>query len=113
MPHLPDIAEADTAEADDELGRLFPGSELTHLLTVVSHDQLGVAIEALEAIRASGGGLDAFHLTRVGDRTEHRLRVTGLRPHQARLLSSRLAAVPEVKHASVEHQILRLDRASV
>lgn len=101
-PHVP--------EADDEFDRLFPGCTLTHLLTVVSRDQLNVAIEALSAIRAFGGGLDALHLTRVGAKMEHRLRVTGLRPHQARTLSSRLAAAPKVEHASVEHQILRLGR---
>ena len=103
LPHPPHAAEA-----DDEFDRLFPGSTLTHLLTVVSRDQLGVAIEALSAIRALGGGLDALRLTRVGNKMEHRLRVTGLRPHQARTLSSRLAAAPAVERASVEHQIMRV-----
>ena len=105
LPH-----QSYAAKADDEFDRLFPGSTLTHLLTVVSRDQLDVAIEALLAIRALGGGLDALHLTRVGAKMEHRMRVTGLRPHQARTLSNRLAATPAVERASVEHQILRLSR---
>ena len=106
MPHA---LHAD--EADDELDRLFPDSTFTHLLTVVSHDQLGIAIEALSAIRAFGGGLDALRLTRVNGKTEQRLSMTGLRPQQARLISSHLAAVPGVERARVEHQIIRMGRA--
>lgn len=74
-------------EANDEFDRPFPGCTLTHLLTVVSLDQLEVAIEALSAIRALGGDLDALHPTRADGRTEHRLKVTGfvrIRPHFVR-----------------------------
>lgn len=97
-----------TVEPDDEFEQLFPGCTLTHLLTVVSQDQLTVAFEALLAVRAFGGGLNTLHLTSLDGRTELRLRVTGLRPCQARLLSRWLAAAPGVERASVEHQILRL-----
>ncbi len=97
----------DDAEADDELARAFPGCSFTHLLTVVSRDQPGVTIEVLSAIEDFGGGLDSLRLNRVEGRLRHRFRMTGLRPHQARLLSNRLAAVAGIEHASVEHQILQ------
>ena len=93
---------------EDELEQSFPGSSLTHVLTIVSRDQLQIAIEALTAIRASGGGLDFLSLSHQGEALEHRLRIVGLRPQQARLLSDRLARLPGVERATVEHQLLRL-----
>jgi len=102
----------DDTEADDELDRVFPGCSFTHLLAVVSRDQLSVTIEVLSAIHSLGGGLDSLRLTRVAGKLEQRFRVTGLRPHQARLLSNRLAAVVGIEHANVEHQILRVPSAN-
>ena len=97
----------DDAEADDELDRVFPGCSFTHLLAVVSRDQLSVTIDVLSAIRSLGGGLDSLRLTRVAGKLEQRFTVTGLRPHQARLLSGWLVAMADIERASVEHQILR------
>ena len=102
----------DDTEADDELDRVFPGCSFTHMLAVVSRDQLSVTINVLSAIRNLGGGLDSLRLTRVAGKLEQRFRVTGLRPRQARLLSKRLADVVGVEHASVEHQILRVSPAN-
>jgi len=92
---------------DDEIEQAFPGRVLTHLLTVSSHDQLSIAIEALQAILDAGGGLEALHLIRRGDRLDYQLRVVGLRPRQARLLADRLVALQGVVSARVEHQLLR------
>jgi hypothetical protein len=92
---------------EDEIEQAFPGSVLTHVLTVVSDDQLAIAVEALQAIAADGGRLDGLNLTRRGEAREHRLKIVGLRPHAARALCDRLAALPGVARASVEHQILR------
>ena len=106
----------DDTEADNELDRLFPGCSFTHLLAVVSRDQLSVTIDVLSAIRNLGGGLDSLRLTRVAGKLEQRFKVTGLRPHQARLLSNRLAAMAGIERAKVEHQILRVpsgDRRSM
>jgi hypothetical protein len=91
----------------DELELAFPGCSLTHVLNVTSRNQLDVAIEILSLIRAAGGVLDGLHLGRIGGGLAQRLNVTGLRPHQTRVLASRIAALPGVEHASVEHQILR------
>jgi hypothetical protein len=98
---------ADDAIAEDEFADAFPGLTLTHLLTVASRDELTTTIEALQVIRASGGILEFFRLTRRDNGLEHRLKIAGLCPRQARLLSSRLAALPGVERATVEHQLMR------
>ena len=97
-------------EADDDLDRRFPGSSLTHVLTIISDDCISAVVEALTTIQASGGGLEALRLTRLGDKLEQRLRLTGLRPGQARLLSSRLADIADIERVSIEHQIVRMGR---
>jgi hypothetical protein len=91
----------------DELEQAFPGCALTHVLSVTTRNQLDVAIEILSLIRSEGGVLDGLQLGRLGGALAQRLNVTGLRPHQTRVLANRIAALPGVEHASVEHQILR------
>ena len=98
---------AHDAAAEDELAEAFPGIAITHLLTITTRDPLSAAIAALEAIRASGGGLEALSLARFAGGLDHRLRIVGLRPHQARRLADRIAALPGVDRAAVEHQLLR------
>lgn len=95
------------ARAEDEFVSAFPGLTLTHLLTVATRDQLSIVIEVLQAIRASGGVLEALRLTKWDNRLNQQLKIIGLRPHQARLLSDHLAALPGVDRATVEHQLLR------
>jgi hypothetical protein len=92
---------------EDEIEQAFPGCVLTHVLTVASDDQLSIAIETLQAVKTLGGRLEGLHLARRGGPLVHRLSVVGLRSHAARLLCDRLAALPGVARASVEHQILR------
>lgn len=92
--------------ADDELAEAFPNAEIMHVLSVTSQDQLSVAVTTLEAVRAFGGRLEAFSLARLEGRLDHRLKIVGLRPHEARVLSNRLAALPGVERASVEHHLL-------
>jgi hypothetical protein len=98
---------ADESFAESEIEQTFPGCALTHLLTVASEDQISIAIEALQAVAALGGRLEGLHLTRCGGSLEHRLKIAGLRPQSARTLRDRLASLPGVAHASVEHQIFR------
>jgi hypothetical protein len=107
MERLKMLQAADEPFIEDEIEQAFPGCVLTHVLTVVSDDQLAIAVEALQAVSALGGRLEGLHLTRRGETREHRLKIVGLRPHSARALSDRLAALPGVARASVEHQILR------
>jgi hypothetical protein len=111
VPNVIHISHA-VAHPDDELERAFPGCTLSHILTVSTHDQLSIALEALHAVRTAGGGLDALHLTRRGERLEHQLKISGLRPHQARSLCNRLAALPGVERATIEHQILKAGSTS-
>jgi hypothetical protein len=91
---------------DDEFEDAFPGCTLTHVITVIGEDRLSLALEALRAVQASGGALAALHLVRRGGAFEHQLRLVGLRPRQARVLTDRLSAMPGVERAVVEHQIL-------
>jgi hypothetical protein len=93
---------------EDEIALVFPDCDLTHVLTIISSDQLSVGIEALTAVRAIGGRLEALNLSRRAAAFEHQLKVVGLRPRQARLLADRLAALPGVAHASVEHWLARV-----
>jgi hypothetical protein len=107
MAHNDAATLADEAPELDELEQAFPGCALTHVLSVTTRNQLDVAIEILSLIRSEGGVLDGLQLGRLGGNLAQRLNVTGLRPHQTRVLANRIAALPGVEHASVEHQILR------
>jgi hypothetical protein len=93
--------------ADDELERAFPGSVLTHLLTITTREQISVVIEALSVIRAAGAALEGLQVSRRAGMFEHRVTLTGLQPQQARLVADRLAGLAGVERARVEHQLLR------
>jgi hypothetical protein len=97
-----------TPKAEDDIEQAFPGCALTHVLTITSNDQLSVAIDALRAVRASGADIESLHLSRLPSALEHRLKIVGLRPRQARNLAETLAAQPGIERASVEHQFLRI-----
>ncbi len=97
-----------TPKAEDDIEQAFPGCTLTHILTITSKDHLSIAIHALNAVRASGGDIEALHLSRLPSALEHRLKIVGLRPRQARRLADALAAQPGIDRASVEHQFLRI-----
>jgi hypothetical protein len=101
------LQAADESFAESEIEQAFPGCALTHLLTVASEDRLSIAIEALQAVAALDGRLEGLHLKRCGGSLEHRFRIVGLRPQSARMLRDRLASLPGVARASVEHQIFR------
>ena len=102
-----DAANSDETPEVDEFEQAFPGCSLTHVLSITTRNQLDVAIEILSLIRSAGGVLDGLQLGRFGGALAQRLNVTGLRAHQTRVLANRIAALPGVEHASVEHQILR------
>ena len=111
MPRTDAVGSLEEAGAeDDQLELAFPGCTLSRLLTVIASDQLSPAIEALVAIRASGGGLQAMSLSRHRSGWVRQLRLVGLRPHHARFLANRLALLLGVDRATVEHQLLELER---
>lgn len=93
--------------ADDELALAFPNCSFTHVLTVISHDRLRATVTILSLLDATGARLTALRVTRVDERLEHRITVSGLRPHEARELSRHLSVLPSVRCALVEHQISR------
>jgi hypothetical protein len=93
--------------AGGEIEQAFPGSVLTHILTVASDERHAVAIAGLHAIEAMGARLEGLNLSRFGGSLSHRFKITSLGTRAARLLCDRLADLPGVTRASVEHQILR------
>lgn len=106
-PSLPDLAGD---EADAELDQVFPNCRFTHLLVVVSVGQLGVTIRALSVINefcgTFCGTVDSLRVTRIGGKLEHRFRLTGLRPGQARAMATWLATQAGVERSHVEHHMV-------
>ena len=49
-----------------------------------------------------------YKQSRFADRFQYRIRLTGLTPGEARRMTDRLAALPEVAGIQVEHMISRL-----
>ena len=92
-----------TPRPEDEIATAFPGCALTHVFTLASEDQLGVAIAALEVIKAFGGRLDGLHVRRCAGALAHQVKVVGLEARTASRLCERLAALPGVARASLEH----------
>lgn len=105
-------AAPDAVDADDELARAFPGCAFAHVVTVVSRSGLSVTMDILSAMNDLDAALDWLRLIRIGEKLEHRLRVTGLSPAQARLLVTRLSAMAGIERAVVEHQLLRQPAAA-
>jgi hypothetical protein len=105
MTQIPPLPAAPSDIGD--LEQAFPGCVVTHVVSITTDNQLDAAIEALSLLRASGADLQRLHLSRVGDVMDHRLNVTGLRQQQIRVLANRIAALPGVRDAKVEHQIGR------
>jgi hypothetical protein len=104
----PNVSETVAEQfAEDAIPQAFPGLTLSHLLTVTTQDRLASAIGVLQAIGESGGEVASLRMIRCGDGLKHELRLCGLGPRQARLLSEGLAALPGVDRATIEHQLLR------
>ena len=102
------MSEAAVEEfAKDEFPGAFPGLTLSHSLVVTTQDRLALAIDILNTIRASGGEVEFFRMTKCGEGLKYQLKLCGLGSHEARLLSQDLAALPGVGRATIEHQLLR------
>ncbi|MGI4795709.1 MAG: hypothetical protein ACRYG8_16865 [Janthinobacterium lividum] len=94
-------------EVEDELALAFPGCAFTYVLTIISHDPLKTTIAILSLLDTAGAQLTGLRVVRVDKRFEHRIRVSGLRPREARNLSGRVSFLPSVACALVEHHIMR------
>ncbi|ESQ83722.1 hypothetical protein AEAC466_11995 [Asticcacaulis sp. AC466] len=90
--------------ADDNFDSEFPGCVLTHCFYLTG-DQTDIAVAALTAISHIGAKLDGMSRSRTGGAMHHKLRVTGIKPKEARSLVGRLAMMPGVTCATVEHLI--------
>jgi hypothetical protein len=93
--------------AKDEFPDAFPGLSLSHLLVIITQNQLALAIDVLEAVGASGGEIEYLRMTKCDEGLKHQLRLCGWGSRQARLLSQGLAALPGVNRATIEHQLMR------
>lgn len=91
--------------AEDDFVRDLSG-ELIHILHVSAMAGSDTAM-VMSCLSASGAGLGQVRTSRCGERMTHRLRVTHLDPSAARHLAGRLAALPGVCEARVEHLIAR------
>jgi len=89
-------------EPDDELALSLAG-ELSHVVSFTTATPFDIARE-MAAMQIAFSGLAQ---SRLGGRFQHRLKVSGLSPSAARRLTDRLAALPGVAGAHVEHLIVR------
>jgi len=87
---------------DDELERAFPNSRIVHLISVRSDEGLRLSVEMLTAVDRAGADLISLN----GGEGERRLRISGIGAREARSLSHRIAELPGVLDAKVEHHIL-------
>ena len=95
--------------SDDNLETLFPGAQLTHLVTVVADDALAGLRAVLTAVDASGAVLHGVNVAPRGATSVQRVRLGGLAADAARRLAEQIAAAPAVARASVEHHVSRKD----
>lgn len=86
-------------EADDLMAAELAG-DLSHVVTLTAFS----TIEIADWIGTRVGG---YRQSSFGDRFQYRFRLTGLTPGEARRLTDRLAALPEVAGIHVEHMISR------
>jgi len=82
----------------------LPGLRLTHLITISAAEILPAAKVILEEVAASGAALKSLSLSEAGTQ---RLAVAGLAVVDARALADRLAALPGIAQAQVEHHLAR------
>lgn len=98
---------------DDEFESALPGMRLINILNVVTVGTTTTVIDILRTVDASGACLEYLNSTRIGEDLYYKLTLIGLRPQQARNLSDKLAAMPEVKHVTVEHYFHRVPESLV
>ena len=86
-------------EPDDLLATELAGN-LHHILTLTTLASFDIAAWI-------GGPISGYQQSRFDDMFQYRFRLTGLTPGEARRLTDRLAALPDVAGIQVEHMISR------
>ncbi|MGN6363953.1 hypothetical protein [Asticcacaulis taihuensis] len=84
-------------EPDDRMATELAGN-LHHIFTLT-------ALEPFDVAAWLGEPAAGYKQSRFADTFQYRFRLTGLTPGEARRMTDRLAALPEVAGAQVEHVI--------
>lgn len=98
----------DIASGEDDIDGAFPGTRLSHHLSVVTEGEIQLAISLLMSVRDRGGRLEGLQIRQRGDAMEHQISISDLRSSEVRLISDDLSALPGVRHAQVEHRLIRV-----
>lgn len=87
-------------EPDDVLAAELAG-HLHHIITLTTLEPFDIAARI-------GHAISGYKQSRFADTFQYRLRLAGLTPGEARRMTDRLAALPEIVGIQVEHMISRL-----
>ena len=97
------------AEEVDEFAAALPGCDLTHQFQIVSDDKVQTVIAILQELYEVDGRLKRLLSAAAGKEICHEIRIAGLSPQVARRVSGKLAVVPGVYRAAVEHRLGRAE----
>jgi hypothetical protein len=92
----------------NDIGALFPGSQLSHVLHVVTEPNVAAVssvIECLESDVSSGIDIQSFHVRRLPDAFDQRICVQGIDETHARHIRARLERLQAVARVRLEHQV--------
>ncbi|MCR6658876.1 MAG: hypothetical protein NVV72_05855 [Asticcacaulis sp.] len=84
-------------EPDDRMAAELAG-HLHHIITLTALEPFDIAVWL-------GKPISGYKQSRFADTFQYRFRLTGLTPGEARRMTDRLAALPAVAGAQVEHMI--------
>ena len=97
-----------TQTAPNDIGTLFPGSQLSHVLHVVTEPNVAAVssvIECLESDQSSPLDIESFHVRRLPSAFDQRICVQGIDETHARQIRERLARLSAVARVRLEHQV--------
>jgi hypothetical protein len=91
-----------------DIGTLFPGSDLSHVLHVVTEPSVAAVssvIECLETAKPASLEVQSFHVRRLPTAFDQRICVQGINESQARDIRTRLERLDPVARVRLEHQV--------
>ena len=106
-------AKPTLAAPASDIGALFPGSDLSHVLHVVTEPSVAAVssvIACLETARPASLEVQSFHVRRLPTAFDQRICVQGINECQARDIRARLERLDPVARVRLEHQV-RITRA--
>jgi hypothetical protein len=94
--------------SSSDIGALFPGSQLSHVLHVVTEPNVAAVssvIECLESEPSSPIDIQSFHVRRLPGAFDQRICVQGIDETHARHIRERLEQLQAVERVRLEHQV--------